>query len=151
MILYHFTCHEYMESISRDGLNRGDVPTRAIGPLFETNAVWLTTEPQPEGHGLGEAHVLTDAERQKVFEVLGHMPPEGARVPDKRAVRITVVIPRSDRCLKRWLTYGRKHCDPEFYNRLVHADGRAHKSWWLYFGTIAPDQFQAVDFLKPKL
>src|SRR5260221_442355 len=102
MILYHFTCSEYMEFILRDGLNRGDVPTRPCAPLSETNAVWFTTDPQPEGHGLGEPHVLTEEERQDHFRAFGEMPPPGARIPDKKAIRITVVIPSSDRRLVRW-------------------------------------------------
>jgi hypothetical protein len=149
MILYHFTCYEHMESILRDGLNRGDVPTRLLGPLSETNAVWLTTQQDPQGCGLSvSSHVLTEAERQEHFEAVGVMPPEGARYADKTAVRIKVMIPSTDRCLKRWLTFGRKHCEPGLYDILVRADGHSHKSWWLYFGTIAPSQFQAVDYLK---
>src|ERR1700730_14988088 len=53
MILYHFTRAEFLKSIMRQELCRGDVRTKQIGPLFETNAVWLTTDPQPKGHGLG--------------------------------------------------------------------------------------------------
>ena len=110
MILYHFTWVEYLDSIKRDGLNRGDVPTKLRGPLFETNAVWFTTEPQPEGHGLGEFKILTEEDRKLHFEVFGVLPPEGAVFFDKK--------------------------------------GNSHKTWWLYFGTVAPDQFRAVDHLN---
>jgi hypothetical protein len=149
MILYHFTCREYMDSIFRDGLNRGDVPIQLVGPLSETNAVWLTTQQQPNGCGLSNAaHVLTEAERQAYQKMLGVLPPEGTRFPDKSTVRIKVMIPSTDRRLKRWLTFGRKHCEPGLYEAFVRADGQAHKSWWIYFGIISPDQFQAVDYLK---
>ena len=146
MILYHFTWVEYLDSIKRDGLNRGDVPTKLRGPLFETNAVWFTTEPQPEGHGLGEFKILTEEDRKLHFEVFGVLPPEGAVFFDKKAVRITVVIPSNDRRLVRWLTWGHEHCEPGLYDAL--SKGNSHKTWWLYFGTVAPDQFRAVDHLN---
>jgi len=99
---------------------------------------------------MADGHVLTEAERQMHFKAFGVMPREGTRYPDKTAVRIKVVIPSADRNLKRWLTFGHKHCEAGLYDSLVRADGHAHRSWWLYFGTITPDQFRAVDYLKPK-
>jgi len=146
MILYHFTCVEYLESIRREGLNRGDVPTRFKGPLFETTAVWFTTDPKPEGHGLYEAKILTDEDRRSYLEVFGDLPAEGSRYFNKKAVRITVIIPSNDRRLVRWLTWGHKHCEPGLYDAL--SKGNRHKTWWLYFGTVAPDQFCAIDVLK---
>ena len=32
----------------------------------------------------------------------------------------------------------------------VRADGSGHKTWWLYFGTIAPNAFQDID-MDPSL
>jgi hypothetical protein len=61
----------------------------------------------------------------------------------KKAVRVTVVIPSTDRRLVRWLTWGRKYCEPGLYDAL--AQGNRHKTWWLYFGTVAPDQFRAIE------
>jgi hypothetical protein len=146
MILYHFTCVEHLESIMQEGLTRGDVPTRFKGPLSENNAVWLTTEPQPEGHGLGgDAQMLTEEDRKRHFEIFGVLPSEGAWHPNKKVVRITVVIPSTDRRLVRWLKWGRKHCEPGLYDAL--SEGNLHKTWWLYFGTVAPDQFRAVHYL----
>jgi hypothetical protein len=80
----------------RDSLSRGDVPVRLAGPSSENNAVWLTTEPQPEGHGLSDARVLTEPERQTAFETFGFVPPQGAKLADEKAIRIKVVIPSSD-------------------------------------------------------
>src|SRR4051794_28535076 len=103
-----------MQSIIREGLTRGDVPTRFIGPLCETNAVWFTTDSKPEGHGLGEAHVCMEEERNRHYEVFGVLPAEGSR----KAVRITVVIPSTDRRLVQWLTWGRRRCEPGLYDAL---------------------------------
>jgi hypothetical protein len=83
MILYHFTCAEFLKSIMRQGLCRGDVRTKQIGPLFETNAVWLTTDPQPKGHGLGLPGTLTKEDRMRHFMVFGTMPPQESRYQDK--------------------------------------------------------------------
>ena len=134
------------EGPEREVYIRVDVPTRFKGPLYETNAVWFTTEPQPEGHGLGEAGTFTEEMRRVHFEKFGILPPEGSRFANKKAVRITVVIPSSDRRLVRWLTWGHKHCEPGFYDAL--AKGNHHKTWWLYFGIVAPDQFRAIDYLR---
>jgi hypothetical protein len=148
MLLYHFTSREHMESILREGLSRGDVPLRERAPLFETNAVWFTDIPQAEGCGLGDPHVLTEGERFQHFYTFGEMPPPNSCYGDKKAVRITVAIPSSDRRLKRWTTYGRKHCEPGLYDNLVRANGQTHKHWWLYFGTIAPERFRSVEYLR---
>jgi hypothetical protein len=146
MILYHFTCAEYMDSILREGLNRGDVPTRWNSALSETNGVWFTTEPTPEGHGLAEAHVYTDEERRAYYRCFGAMPAKGSGVADKRAVRIRVVIPSSDRRLVPWSKWGRKHCEPGLYDAL--AKGNRPKTWFVYFGVIAPDRFTEIKYLN---
>jgi hypothetical protein len=150
MVLYHFTCAEFLKSIVREGLCRGDVRTKKIGPLYETNAVWLTTDPQPKGHGLGLPGALTEEDRLRHFEIFGTMPPKGSRYPDKRAVRITVNIPKGDPRLQRWTRWARKHCEPGVYDNLARADGSGHKTWWLYFGSIAPNQFRDID-MDPSL
>ena len=115
MILYHFTCHEWLEQILSEGLSKGDVPT---SQTEGTNAVWFTTLSGPKGHGLDEGILLSDEERMAYFNWKGVMPPEGARSPDKEAVRVTVVISETDRKLKPWWKWGRKHCDPAFFEAL---------------------------------
>jgi hypothetical protein len=103
MILYHFTCVEYLESIRRDGLNRGDVPTRFKGPLYETNAVWFTTEPQPEGHGLSEAQTLTEEDRTRHFEIFGVLPsPSGERSDDDYDVRADGMLAKLNPEILSW-------------------------------------------------
>jgi hypothetical protein len=44
------------------------------------------------------------------------------------------------------LQVGRKRCEPGLYDAL--SKGNHHKTWWLYFGTVAPDQFRAMDYLQ---
>jgi hypothetical protein len=148
MILYHFTCFDYTESILSEGLTKGDVPTKPTGPLSETNAVWLTTDAEPQGHGLFKGGLLTEEERRAFFTMTGTMPPAGARFPNKLSVRIKVVIPSSDRRLVKWTTWGRKHCQPRTFEGLISKNGTRYKTWWLYFGVIKPDLFQAVDYIE---
>ena len=72
MILYHFTAAEYLESILKDGLNRGDVP---LSPTEGVNGVWLTTDPNTEGHGLTDGGPLTAREHSAYALAFGREPP----------------------------------------------------------------------------
>jgi hypothetical protein len=56
---YHFTAKEYLDSICSFGLSKGDVPLSPMGKGL--NAVWLTTDPQPHGHGVDRGSVLTES------------------------------------------------------------------------------------------
>lgn len=117
MLLYHFTSHAGLASILEDGLSQGDVPTN--GPESQgLNAVWLTTDSTSDGHGLGDAGVMTDEERHRIFRWKGQMPPEGSMWLNKRAVRITVKLPASDRNLKDWLPWARKRLDAAWLGQL---------------------------------
>lgn len=141
MIFYHYTAREYLDAILREGLTKGDVPmSSAAGYLAEgVNAVWFTTSREPSGHGLGEARPLTEQESR----LAGIAP--GARWPDKRAVRITVKMPKDK--LKHWPSYARKRLEPRFYDRLSMAGGGEKKArtWYLSFSPIPPNMFAAVD------
>lgn len=128
MILYHFAGQEYLDAIMEDGLSIGDVPTSATEGK---TGVWFTTDQDPAGHGL-------DVEMDL---------PNGGRVANKRAVRITVLIPSSDRKLVRWMKWGRKHCNPNMFDGLNRSGGGKCKSWYIYFGAIMPDQFSNIEFL----
>jgi hypothetical protein len=108
---------------------------------------WLTTDRTPS-HGVGGVErPLTDEERFAVLMTDGWMPPKGAVWPNKHAVRITVLIPRSDRKLHHWPAWGRKRLAPEWYATLDRSGGGKSKTWWIYFGTIPPSSFRAIDLL----
>jgi hypothetical protein len=144
MILYHFTAREYLDEISEQGLTRGDVP---LTDCTGVNAVWLTTDKNPAGHGLGEAREMTNAERAAFRQWEGVMPPEGTRWLNKRAVRITVLIPTSDRKLRYWPQWGRKRLSSRDYEGLKVTGGGKAKTWWLYFGVIRPTCFREIELL----
>ena len=128
MILYHFTGLEFLDAIMEDGLSKGDVPTSATEGK---TGVWFTTDQDSAGHGLGVEMDL----------------PNGLRVANKRAVRITVSIPSSDRKLVPWMKWGRKHCNPDMFAGLNRSGGGKCKSWYIYFGAVKPDQFSNIEFL----
>ena len=60
--------------------------------------------------------------------------------------------------LAQWSKYAKKHLTPDWYAALVtaaYADGAAggppkDRTWWLYFGAIAPEKFQSVEILVEK-
>jgi hypothetical protein len=142
-VLYHFTARELLPAIMREGLRLGDVPT---GMFSGENAVWLTTLPNPSGHGLGSARELTDEDREFHRQWRGVLLPKGARYADKRAVRITIGELPEPRRLVRWSRWGRQRVASHVYGALVRADGSKHGSWFLYWGVIPPDRFAAVEF-----
>ena len=149
MILYHFTSHEMLPAILEEGLSRGEVPLNDRDTL---NAVNLTTDPAPHGHGLDRAgHVVTADESAKMFLVTGTLIPPGTVYANKKAVRITVKVPSSDRALKDYLPWARKHIEHKYLKRLIAAAGGGTakaKTWKLYFGVIPPSAFVSVDILE---
>lgn len=77
----------------------------------------------------------------------GREPAANAKFPNKRAVRITVVIPSQDRALKSWLPWARKRLAPEWLNTLTEGGGGKAKAetWFIYRGTIQPARFKVVE------
>lgn len=146
MLLYHFTSRASLRSILREGLSQGAVH---ITPSCRLNAVWLTADPGPEGHGLeGGGAFMSDAERREAYEWSGTMPPPGSRFGKSADVRIAVDLAAGDRNLHDWLPWARRQLPPEWLAQLHPVAGgnlRKAKTWRLYFGTIAPAAFVAVD------
>jgi hypothetical protein len=147
MIFHHFTSAEFLDEIMAEGLRLGDVPLSATEAC---NAVWLTTDRNPEGHGLSEAGMLSEHEIQTIAKIKGiplSRMPRKLGTLNKRAVRITIKIPTTDRALFHWPRWGRKRLDPDWYDTLNRTGSRKANSWWIYFGTIPPDRFLAVEGL----
>jgi hypothetical protein len=136
MILYHYTALEYLDAIMEEGLSKGDVPTSAEGGK---TGVWLTTNRDSGGHGLSDGEQLAS----------------GHRVANKRAIRIAVTVPSSDRRLVSWMKWGRKHCEANFFDCLNRGGGGKHRTWYIYFGVIEPSRFSKnIEFLagaRPKI
>lgn len=93
MILYHFTCKEYLPSIAREGLTKGELP---ISPTYVLNAVGLTSRPSPIGAGV---HV-GGAVPENIRAAMGLRP--GMRFPDKTRIRFQMEIEDGDIALESW-------------------------------------------------
>ena len=86
MILYHFTAEEYLDSILSAGLTRGEVPLSATDVL---NAVWLTSDRNPSGHGLTNGGVLSAEERRAFLKIHGKALPIRS-IHDGRKILVTM-------------------------------------------------------------
>jgi hypothetical protein len=140
VIFYHFTGTEYIESIKAEGLTTGEVPLSAGERL---NAVWLTTDRSPEGHGLGDGWRPTEEMRR-----MYNLPPKTV-FPDKRAVRITLVWPRGK--VIPWLPWARKRLESDWFDRMVRTGGgmKKAKTWFLSWQPIPPSAFREIENLRP--
>jgi hypothetical protein len=153
MKLYHFTCEDLLPSILIEGLNKGDVP---FSPTMGANAVWFTTDPNAEGHGVfsGGGLLVTPA----MIESLGTAGAELAvgetiHFLDKQKIRIRVEFQTSKTPgLFRWLDVAKKEkIDRNWLKRLHDAAGANAKphTWWLWRATLPPEFFQAVEVRTP--
>src|SRR4051794_18164178 len=140
MVFYHFTAREYLRSIAREGLRKGEV---ALSPTVVQNAVWLTTDPDPAGHGLGEARQLTMREKQ----ILGFPLHSDVSFPNKRAIRFRTDVDPSDEKLTDWPGWAEPRLDRSWYRTLHETGGRKSETWWLYWGTIPPEALEATDLI----
>jgi len=148
VFLYHFTSRAHLPAIEQKGLAFGVVHVSASE---RRNAVWLTTDPGANGHGLEAGGAfMSDAERREAREWSGVMPPPGARFPKNADVRISVELEPNDPHLHEWLPWARRHLDPDWMAHLHPiASGtlKKAKTWRLYFGLIPPTAFVALDEL----
>lgn len=125
MRLYHFTSLGHLPVIlATGGLWRGEVPVGSTGASLR--ATWLTTDPDPAGHGL-----------------------DGSSA-DKRAVRIAVDIAEDDVGLEHWLTFTKGKLSKDNIRYLVHTGGGMAKAstWYVYPAQIPPEAFQAVELRR---
>ena len=148
MLLYHFTSRDLVRSIRQNGLSRGVVHLSA---KEQANAVWLTTDPGPNGHGLEwGGDFMSDLDRREAGFWSGKIPPVGARFPKEGSVRITVDLPTGDRDLHEWLPWARRRLTQDWLAHLHPVAGgnlKKAKTWRLYFGVIPASAFVAVDDL----
>ena len=142
MLLYHFTAREWIASIMAEGLTKGQVP---VTPTSSLNAVWLTDDKNASGHGLTDGYVLSPEQCVR----MGVPSNQGFRFPNKRAIRITVVIPRGDRALVSWTSWGRKRLTADWYATLDSVGGNKSRSWFLYWEIIPPEWIREVVDLQP--
>src|SRR3954463_8862075 len=112
MLLYHFTARQNLPLILKSGLVHGSVP---VAPGRSMNAVWLTTDPGPNGHGLeAGGRFMTADDRRQVYSWTGRGPSEGERLPKAAEVRIEVDLDHNDRRLHDWFPWARLPLAPDW-------------------------------------
>lgn len=151
MPLYHYTAVQRVEAICREGITKGELP------LSPTNAPqgfpWLTSDRSSAGHGLNDDDVLsveTIRTRKRLGLLAADAPEDGSlRNVSKRTARFTVRIPSTDRDLVHWMTWGAKHLDRAWFERLNKGGGgkAKAKTWYFSRRLIHPDEFVAVESL----
>lgn len=147
MLLYHFTSRAQLPAILREGLLYGRVP---VAPDRAVMAIWLTSDPGPDGHGLEQGgRVMTDDERLQAKEWSAVLPTPGTRHSKEASVRITVDLSETDRNLHQWLPWARRNLSPNFLAAMYPAGSslRQAKTWRLYSARLLPGEVIAVDLL----
>ena len=125
MELFHFTASRFIDSIRREGLNKGGVlELQELGAFLHRGFVWLTAN--------------------ESFYTQGWSTMLGLPY-DRSEFRMTVDIPDShaDR-LTRWLTF----CEQGRVNTLTAAIANMAgdpENWWLYEGAIPPRWIKSFD------
>lgn len=146
MIYFHFTSHFHLRTILTEGLTKGEVPMSATHCL---NAVWLTSDKSADGHGLSSGEEITLTPMQKRMFGIADDVPDTLKTENKRAVRISVKVPRGDRHIEPWLHFARRRLEPKWLDALHKTGGNKERTWFLYWGEIPPSWFLAVDHLAP--
>ena len=141
MIVYHYTAIGRARSIQNNGIFCGEVAMNAYGGA---EAVSLTTDSDPSGHGLSSFSFVTRTQ----LRCLGYTLPPNAQVPcfsDKRKVRITVKVPRD--ALQYWLSWANKHIDPRFRKGLIDVGGGMSKArtWFISWNAIPPEAIKLIE------
>lgn len=141
MKLYHYTCITYLPKILETGLTRGEV---VIDWKTTRNAVNLTSDRDPSGHGLCGARFLTAEEHAQKGHSLGETDPIHI-FPDKRKVRITVDVQKSE--LTRWYRWAGNALQRNVFDGLVRSGGGMKKArtWYFHRGPIFPAAFCSIE------
>jgi hypothetical protein len=114
MRLYHFTSFYNLKNVGPENILAVGLKPHRIdwgGVCDDREGVWLTSDPD---YATGDA-MSAHAE-----------------------VRITVVIPSTDRRLVRWEKWMRRHCDPDLLrvaDETAKKGGFDWREWYVYFVT----------------
>src|SRR3546814_9038058 len=70
--------------------------------------------------------------------------PSDRMCPNKKAIRIKVKLPSSDRRLFHWPAWSRKRMSRQWLDALHKAGGPRWRTWYIYFGVVPPSDFLEV-------
>ncbi len=88
MKFYHFTSVSYAETILSMGISRGHVK-HGDGSI-RNSVVWLTTDPDADGHGLTTGDKTLTARDMEYLTRVDGVAPKNGIVMNKTRVRLTV-------------------------------------------------------------
>ncbi|MFJ2989932.1 hypothetical protein ACIPF8_18865 [Collimonas sp. NPDC087041] len=163
MRLYHYTAAALADYILISNLSVGHMSTPQ-GPIRPV--VWLTTDPNPEGHGLlTGAEVMTESNRNHVEKMQGQKI-KNNKTQDKTKVRLTFDIPDKEMYLLQPFTdYCARFANKQFakwtgvscYIDAANTDTKRvielmktlptkEKTWWISFMPISASFITAVEF-----
>ncbi|MDR6449631.1 hypothetical protein J2794_005769 [Paraburkholderia terricola] len=131
---------------------------------MQHNVVWLTSDQSSDGHGLLTGkEVPTESSLAYMARVEGRAV-KNKLTYDKTQVRLAVDIPEDDPALRPFVTWAKAHEGMQWAKRmglsavmdlskttrslteLALRTRTKEKTWWLYFGAVAPERIVKVDF-----
>lgn len=145
MKLYHFTSFGHVPHIlSHGGLQNGDVMCGDHGEQTR-RATWLTSDPSPiraGGVSVGGLMPLPDDFKKKLGK-------SWTQTTDKRVVRISVMIPTTNRQLKHWLTWAKSRLGQKLVEMQIDiAGGKAEaEKYYFYEPLIRTEDFLSIELL----
>lgn len=162
MKLYHYTSAALAEGILSSSLSHGHLK-RFNGKII-TPVVWLTSDPNSEGHGLltGDEK-LTKKDVTYMEKVQGQL--KNLTTHNKTQIRITIDIPDDTPTLQSFLEYCKINEDVKFAKimglscyldftsisdkkllRAFKTMKTKESTWWLSWVPLSPNLFTAIDF-----
>ncbi|HVJ42330.1 MAG TPA: hypothetical protein VM639_12575 [Dongiaceae bacterium] len=166
-----------IDAIEREGIKIGLIPYEEDCSPRQL-AISLTTDSEPDGHGLTSGERLIGAQLERIRSSIPGLPPSAteATFANKTAVRIRLKLKEADPKLRSFEKYARKlgrsaawrravalsghlplsgaaYDDAEFKALMTTQSGDVRPTkegtWYFYFGTISPDNFHAVEYRQP--
>jgi hypothetical protein len=165
MILYHYTAIPLAESILSAGLSLGHI--RRSSGAIERNVVWLTEDPTSSGHGLTNGREILTSSNIAYMEKVQGEPIRNTVTYDKTKVRLSFEVEPTDAQLQRFVDWAKTTETLKFAKitglsavvnlsktkeNLTSLGARLktkERTWWLYFGSIAPEFIRTVEVATP--
>lgn len=160
---YHFTSVSLAESILSSAISQGHLAL-ANRPI-RYNVVWLTTDPNPWGHGLTTGTEHLNENEIAFSEKIQGAPLKNTVTLDKTRIRIALELdPQLDPTLISFNAYCRQnnaklegrvlglsalgrldHLSPKAIHKLMRSAPTKEGTWWLKFTPVQPSCFVGVD------
>ena len=168
MKFYHFTSVSYAETILSMGISRGHVK-HGDGSI-RNSVVWLTTDPDADGHGLTTGDKTLTARAMEYLTRVDGVAPKNGIVMNKTRVRLTVEMSADTATLMPFVEYyarrGEKPDEAKLMGLSAYVENpwrlpltrRRHLlkstttkegTWWLSFAPITASEITRVEYNSP--